>query len=257
MLFETQNMVSDIVQLSSALGQRSRDTLRLADFINIASWIVVLSIILLNSGYIFTSVVKPLFRLHKGIKIAAGDLDHKVAIEVQNEIGDLSRTFDQMTDQLKDTTVSRDELIREVEERRRVEEELRRNREWLEVTLSSIGDAVIATDAFGLVTFLNPVGEELTGWRLEEALEQPIQNVFRIVDEKTSRPAENIVQRVLREGCIITLANHSSLVTRDGREMPIEDSAAPIRDDAGNLMAWQSISRYHRKAAGRRGAAGE
>lgn len=113
---------------------------------------------------------------------------------------------------------------------------LNRSREWFRTTLGSIGDAVIAADSSGLVTFLNPVAEGLTGWKSEEASGQPIRSIFRIVHEKTHEPAENIVDRVLREGNIVNLANHTSVVHRDGREIPIEDSAAPIRDSFGNLI---------------------
>ncbi len=123
----------------------------------------------------------------------------------------------------------------DITERERAEEELRRNRQWLEITLSSIGDAVIATDACGKVTFLNPIAAQMTGWRLEEALRQPIQTVFQVINEKTRKPAGNIVERVLLEGNIVNLANHTSLITRDGREIPIEDSAAPIRDKEGGV----------------------
>ena len=76
----------------------------------------------------------------------------------------------------------------------------------------------------------------LTGWQLEEAVGQPVQNIFRIINEQTHQPADDIVSRVLREGCIVALANHTALITRDDREMPIEDSAAPIRDGTGNLI---------------------
>ncbi len=124
----------------------------------------------------------------------------------------------------------------DITERRKAEEQLRRSWEWFRVTLSSIGDAVIATDASGLITFLNPVAAKLTGWEPGVALHQPIQNVFRIINEQSREPAQNVVERVLREGNIVNLANHTVLITRDGREIPIEDSAAPIRDGAGNLI---------------------
>ena len=112
---------------------------------------------------------------------------------------------------------------------------LREQREWLSVTLSSIGDAVIATDTEGRITFLNPVAMALTGWQLEEAVGQPVQNIFRIINEQTRQPADDIVSRVLREGCILALANHTALITRDDREIAIEDSAAPIRDGTGKI----------------------
>ena len=126
-------------------------------------------------------------------------------------------------------------IIWDTTERRRAEEEIYRQREWLRVTLTSIGDAVIATDATGLITFINPVAEALTGWQSEQAVGLPVQEVLRIINEKTREPAADITERVLREGCIVALANHTALVSRDGRAIPIEDSAAPIRDDAGNI----------------------
>ncbi|MBI5586445.1 MAG: PAS domain-containing protein [Deltaproteobacteria bacterium] len=115
------------------------------------------------------------------------------------------------------------------------EEELRRQREWLRVTLASIGDAVIATDAEGRITFLNSAGAALTGWPLEEARGQTLRDVFRIVNEKTKEPAEDPVARVLRERKVVELANDTTLVTKDGLEIPIKDSAAPILDASGNL----------------------
>jgi PAS domain S-box-containing protein len=113
--------------------------------------------------------------------------------------------------------------------------DLRSQREWFHVTLSSIGDAVIATDAAGRITFLNPVAEELTGWKEQEILGHPSQDVFRIINEKTRQPAEDIVQRVLLEGHVIALANHTALVTKNGCQIPIEDSAAPIKDQDGKV----------------------
>jgi PAS domain S-box-containing protein len=121
------------------------------------------------------------------------------------------------------------------DERLKSEQELRKNREWLRVTLTSIGDGVIATDVHSRVAFLNPVAAALTGWQQDEAWGRPIQDVFCIIDERTRQPTEDIVGRVLREGRILALANSTALMTRDGREMPIEDSAAPILDAAGNV----------------------
>ena len=126
-------------------------------------------------------------------------------------------------------------ILWDITGRRQAEEEIYRQREWLRVTLSSIGDAVIATDASGLITFINPVAETLTGWRFEDADGLPVRKVFRIVNEKTHEPAADIAECVLREGCTVALANHTALVSRDGREIPIEDSAAPIRDDTGKI----------------------
>ena len=108
--------------------------------------------------------------------------------------------------------------------------------EQFRVTLESIGDAVIATDAEGRVTYVNPVAENLLGYSLAQAKSRPLGQVFNIVNEFTRRVAENPVQRVLREGHIIGLANHTVLMRPDGTEVPIDDSAAPIHDDAGAIV---------------------
>ena len=120
--------------------------------------------------------------------------------------------------------------------RHRSDREVRDQREWLKVTLSSIGDAVVTCDTEGRVTFLNPVAEELTGWTTEEAEERSIQEVFRLINEQTHEPMEDPVALVMREGRPTTLANHTALVTKDGREIPIEDSASPILDARGRVI---------------------
>ncbi len=117
----------------------------------------------------------------------------------------------------------------------RLLEELRRNREWLQVTLISIGDAVISTDTAGRITFLNPVAQALTGWPHKEAVGQPIETVFRIINEKTNEPTEDIVRQVLREGSVVTMANNTALINREGQVIPIEDSAAAILDVDNNV----------------------
>lgn len=127
------------------------------------------------------------------------------------------------------------QLARSLAERDAVMQELHRQREWLRVTLTSIGDAVLTTDTDGRVSFLNPVAEEVTGWTTEDAFNRPAGEVFRLVDEQTHLPSADIVGRVLSQGQRINLANHTALVTRDGREVPIEDSAAPILDASGRL----------------------
>jgi PAS domain S-box-containing protein len=114
--------------------------------------------------------------------------------------------------------------------------ELAEQREWFRVTLSSIGDAVITTDIDAKVTFLNPVAEALTGWKSAEAEGQPLENVFHIINEDTRLPVENPIGKVLREGIVVALANHTALIAKDGRETAIEDSAAPIRDAGANTV---------------------
>ncbi len=119
-------------------------------------------------------------------------------------------------------------LFRAERERREAQEEIR-------ATLYGIGDGVIAADAAGRVTRMNPVAEQLTGWREAEALGKPLEQVFRIVNEDSRVEVENPVGRVLREGLVVGLANHTLLIARDGAERPIADSGAPIRDEQGEV----------------------
>jgi len=107
--------------------------------------------------------------------------------------------------------------------------------EWCRVTLASIGDAVITTDSNGGVTFLNPVAQSLTGWTLEGAAGQPLDSVFRIINEESRQPVESPTVRALREGVVVGLANHSLLIAKDGTERPIDESAAPIRNEQGEV----------------------
>ena len=109
------------------------------------------------------------------------------------------------------------------------EQALRENEARLATMVRSIGDGVIATDVHGRITFLNPTAATLTGWPETEAVGREVTDVFRIVNEHTGEPAENLVARVLAEGAVIGLTNDTMLITRDGRRIPIEDSAAPIR----------------------------
>jgi PAS domain S-box-containing protein len=103
-------------------------------------------------------------------------------------------------------------------------------------TLGSIGEAVIATDGEARITFLNPVAAALTGWQLDEALKQPIGNVLKLINENSGMTADNEVLRVLREKQVLSVANHVDLVTKDGREIAVEHSAAPILASKGEVI---------------------
>ena len=124
----------------------------------------------------------------------------------------------------------------DISQRKRAEEAERQQREWLRVTLTSIGDAVIATDTAARVTFLNSLAAKLTGWSEEEATGQPIGQVFPVINEKSREPADDVVARVLRDKRIVALANDTVVLTKDGREVPVEDSAAPILDAEGSVV---------------------
>ncbi|HUG93180.1 MAG TPA: PAS domain S-box protein [Planctomycetaceae bacterium] len=139
----------------------------------------------------------------------------------------------------------------------RLAHDAERERRRFETTLASIGDAVIVTGPEGRVTFINAVAEALTGWPAFEADGQPLERVFRIVDERTGEPAGSPAARVLREGRIVGLANHTLLIARDGTRRAIDDSAAPIRGERGQLsgvvLVFRDVSA--RRAAERRRAA--
>lgn len=126
--------------------------------------------------------------------------------------------------------------IRFLEERRKAEQVIWEEKERAQVTLKSIGDAVITTDAVGNVEYLNPVAEEITGWTNAEAKGRPLIKVFRIFNEITGGPAEDPVSKCIREGRIVGLANHTVLINRDGRRFAIEDSASPIKNREGEII---------------------
>ena len=119
---------------------------------------------------------------------------------------------------------------------RRDTAKVRASEEQLAITLRSIGDAVIATDARGLITLMNPVAESVTGWTAVDARGASLDSVFRIINEDTRITVESPVAKVLREGGIVGLANHTLLIRRDGSEVAIEDSGAPIQDRDGGTI---------------------
>jgi hypothetical protein len=118
----------------------------------------------------------------------------------------------------------------------RMERQLREREQWLATTLKSIGDAVITTDSQGSITFMNPVAEALTCWKQEEVLGSNLAQVFQTINEKTRQVVENPAVVALREGVTVGLENHTLLITKDGNEVPIDDSAAPIKNDVGNIL---------------------
>ncbi len=127
-------------------------------------------------------------------------------------------------------------IARDITERKQAEERLFEEKERIQVTLQSIGDAVISTNAQGHVDFLNPVAEQMTGWTLAEAHGLPLKEIFHIINEETREPAPDPVARCFTEGRIIGLANHTVLINRYGAEYSIQDSVAPIRNREGRIL---------------------
>ena len=143
--------------------------------------------------------------------------------------------------------------LSDVTDRKSAEAQLYAEKERAQVTLASIGDAVITTDTNGLVEYLNPVAEGLTAWQLSDAEGLPLGGLLRLVDEKTHQPAPDPIERVLQEGRPVTIAHNTLLVRRDGEEIAIDHSAAPIRDRAGQIigvvLVFRDVSRERQYAA--------
>src|SRR5450755_3508409 len=140
--------------------------------------------------------------------------------------------------------------LTDITERKKAETAVFQAKERAQVTLQSIGDAVITTDSEGRIDYMNPVAESLTGWENREAQSQRIGDILTVVDEATQKPIESPVMRCLREGQPLNLAEHTVLINRRGQEIAIQDSAAPIRDRAGNMlgavMVFHDISKERR-----------
>ncbi len=179
-------------------------------------------------------VSRPLNALIRGSQqIARGNFSHQVPASGPREIADLADAFNQMSEQLQNAVAN-----------------LQASEEQLTVTLHSIGDALISTDLAGQVTLMNPVAEDLTGWSLAAARGRPINEIFQIENAHTGAAAEIPIERVLMEGVIVGLANHTVLISRSGRRYHIADSAAPIRDRSGQLngvvMVFHTVDEEYR-----------
>ena len=139
--------------------------------------------------------------------------------------------------------VAHEGTITDITERKLAETRVFEEKERAQVTLQSIGDGVITTNADGKVDYINPVAQDLTGWDMRSARGVPVQDLMMIINEHTRATCENPVVRCLKEGRTITLPENSVLITRGGDEVPIQDSAAPIRDRIGNIIG--SVMVFH------------
>jgi len=176
-------------------------------------------------------------------RIAEGDLGVVLAEDRgRDEVARLTRDFVQMAAALASDRQRRDQA----------EAQLFSEKERAQVTLASIGDGVITTDVAGRIEFLNGIAEGMTGWSNAEAIGLPLDQVFRIINETTREAAINPVETVLRQGTVVGLANHTILIHRDGSELNIEDSAAPIRDRQGHIigvvLVFHDVTQAHEMA---------
>ncbi|MEG4087556.1 EAL domain-containing protein [Microcoleus sp. POL10_C6] len=183
---------------------------------------------------IFLSALNETFNKVQGL--AAGGVDYIAKPFQVEEV--LARVETHLTIRRLQQSLQKQNLrlLREIEERQRLEESLFAEKELAQVTLQSIGDAVITTDAQGNVTYFNPIAERLTGWKTHEVQGVPFSTVFLIVDQVTRELVENPINKALLEERIVTLANNTILISHDGTEYPIADSAAPIRDRQGKII---------------------
>jgi PAS domain S-box-containing protein len=234
MAVQGQTLAFDASQLSSSIDDQAHQT-NLTNIILIVSLVGVFGAFLATIYLIvFRRTLKSVANLQKGINtIGSGNLDYAIKIEGENEITELSYSFNQMTTNLKTVTASKSELEQEIAGRELAEIALRESEQRWATTLASIGDAIIATDLSGKIIFMNDVAEELTGWRFNDASMKPIKQVFSIINEHTRREVEDPVSKVLEKGMIVGLANHTVLIRKNKTEVPIDDSGAPVRDQDG------------------------
>ncbi|MEP6518234.1 EAL domain-containing protein [Microcoleus vaginatus FACHB-2002] len=183
---------------------------------------------------IFLSALNETFNKVKGL--AAGGVDYIAKPFQVEEV--LARVETHLTIRRLQQSLQKQNLrlLREIEQRQRLEDSLFAEKELAQVTLQSIGDAVITTDAQGKVRYFNPIAERLTGWKTHEVQGVPFSTVFLIVDQVTREPVENPINKALLEERIVGLANNTILIGHDGTEYPIADSAAPIRDRQGQII---------------------
>jgi len=164
---------------------------------------------------------------------------------------DISMTISPIRDD-KGEIIGASNISRDITAQKRAQRAIIEAQNRLAVTLGSIGDAVVATDTLGQITFVNSVAEHLLGYAQSSIVGRRLQEVFRIVNENTRQSVTNPVDRVLADGCIVGLANHTVLLQPDGGEVPIDDSAAPIRDADGRIvgvvLVFRDISAQYRSA---------
>jgi diguanylate cyclase (GGDEF)-like protein/PAS domain S-box-containing protein len=197
-------------------------------------------------------LTKPISALSEAArKLANGRLEYDLDVEGHDELATLTKTFNSMRRSVQDKTDALEKARQELEERvARRTEQLSMSRDFAETTLNSIGDAVITTSAYETITMMNPVAERLTGWRFEEARGESLSKVFQVIHEDTQDPVECPVSRCMLTGEVILLESESNLICRDGSQIAIDDSAAPIHGKdghvAGAILVFRDVTHERR-----------
>ncbi len=234
MAVQIQALAFDSQQLSQGIGDQTNQAILVNTILTVALLVSFAAFFITSYLLTYRKTLKSISKLKNGIGIiGSGNLDYTIDAGKKDEIADISNSVNQMAINLKTVTASKVDLEKEITERKIAEESLGKSEQRWATTLSSIGDAVIATDTTGKIVFMNGVAEELTGWAMSEALTKPVKTVFNIINEQTRLEVESPIDRVLREGMVVGLANHTVLIRKDGAEVPIDDSGAPIRDKDG------------------------
>jgi PAS domain S-box-containing protein len=240
MAVQIQALAFDSQQLSENIQDQTNQVI-LVNTILMVALLCIFGVFFITIYFVaYRRATRSIIKLKNGLGIiGSGNLDYTVDAGKKDEISDISKSVNQMATNLKNVTASKTDL-------EKAQASLQKSEQRWSTTLASIGDAVIATDIYGKITFMNGEAEDLTGWTLSEASQKLVKEVFNIVNEQTRLEVENPIDRVLSEGIVVGLANHTVLIRKDGSEVPIDDSGAPIRDKdsktTGVVLIFRDIS---------------
>lgn len=227
---------------------RLMESFRVVGFLFMGLGILAISLLAAGVGMYFSRSIVQLREATR--RINEGDFRVRVKASMSGEVGTLTEDFNRMVAQLSETTVSKQllekseeklketnaELLREVNVRRRAEEALAAEKERLAVTLSSIGEGVISADSEGAVILMNPAAERLTGWAASEAMGKNISLIFKTFQEATRERCPDPVQAVIKARATIDSMDQKILISRNGTQRIVADSAAPIYETDGSLL---------------------
>ena len=227
MAVQIQAIAFDSQQLSQNIQDQTNQAILINTILTVALLSIFVAFFIMIYFVAYQRTARSIIKLKNGIGvIGSGNLDYTIEAGKKDEVADISKSVNQMAADLKTVTASKTDL-------EQAQVSLRESEQRWATTLASIGDAVIATDTSGKIAFMNGEAEKLTGWLLSETLSKPVKIVFKIVNEQSRLEVESPIERVLREGMVIGLANHTVLIRKDGSEVPIDDSGAPIKDKEG------------------------